>query len=58
MRASAQSSFAGSTTPENVVMWLKNITRVRGVIASLNRFSTCAASFTGRGSVTFLTTIP
>ena len=24
LRASAHSSFAGSTTPENVVMWLKN----------------------------------
>ena len=36
LRASAQSSLAGSTTPENVVIWLKNKTRVRAVIASLN----------------------
>src|ERR1700678_726580 len=39
LRASAQSSFAGSTTPENVVMWLKKMTRVREVMASLNRFN-------------------
>jgi hypothetical protein len=58
VRASAASSFAGKTTPEKVVMWLKNSTRVRGVIASLNKFRTCAASFTGRGSVTFFTTMP
>ena len=32
--------------------------RYRGVIASLNRFSTVAASRTGFGSVTFLTTMP
>ena len=31
------------------------MTRVRGVIASLNKFKTCAASFTGRGSVTRFT---
>src|SRR5580692_1247398 len=52
-RASALNSFAGSTTPENVVMWLKKITRVRGVMASLKRLRTCAASLTGRGKSDF-----
>ena len=41
-----------------VVMWLKNSTRVRGVIASLKRFSTAAAFGTGFGKVIFFTTIP
>jgi len=36
-RARVESSFAGNTTPENVVMWLKKMTRVRGVMASLKR---------------------
>jgi len=58
VRARAESSFAGRTTPEKVVMWLKKSTRVRGVIASLTRLRTCAASFTGRGSVIFLMTMP
>ena len=57
-RASAHSSLAGNTTPVTVVMWLKKMTRVRGVMASLNRLRTCGASFTGMGSVTFFTTIP
>ena len=57
-RAKAASSLAGNTTPEKVLMWLKNITRVRGVMASLKRFSTSLALFTGRGSVTFFTTMP
>src|SRR5215469_6681465 len=48
-RASSHNCFAGSTTPENVVIWLKKITFVCDVMASLKRFSTCAASFTGRG---------
>jgi hypothetical protein len=52
------SSFAGSTTPENVVMWLKKMTRVRGVMASLKRLRTWAAFFTGRGRVTRFTTMP
>jgi len=39
-------------------MWLKKITRVRGVIASLNRFSTSDGRATGFGSATFFTTIP
>src|ERR1700687_5952456 len=57
-RASAHSSFAGSTTPVAVVMWLKKSTRVRGVIASLKRFSTAAAFGTGFGSVIFFTEMP
>jgi len=39
-------------------MWLKKITRVRGVIASLNKFRTAAAFGTGTGSFTFFTTMP
>ncbi len=58
VRASPQSSFAGNTTPVTVGMWLKNMTRVRGVMASLKRFNTAAALGTGFGSVTFFTTIP
>ena len=57
-RASAHNSFAGSTTPVTVVTWLKKITRVFGVIASLKRFSTAAAFGTGFGNVTFFKTIP
>ena len=57
-RARAHNSFAGRTTPVTVVMWLKKITRVRGVIASLNKFSTCAALMTGFGRVTFLIATP
>jgi hypothetical protein len=57
-RARVESSFAGKTTPENVVMWLKKMTRVQGVMASLKRLSTCAAFLTGRGNLTFLTTMP
>src|SRR5713226_3590093 len=57
-RANAQSSLAGNTTPVTVVMWLKNRTRVRGVIASLIRLSTAAALGTGFGSVIFFTTTP
>ena len=53
-RASAQISLAGSTTPVAVVMWLKKITLVRGVIASLNRFSAAAAFGTGFGKRHFL----
>ena len=58
LRAKAQSSLAGSTTPVIVLMWLKNNTRVRGVMASWKRLSTWAAVSTGRGSVSFLTTMP
>src|ERR1017187_9252303 len=54
-RANADNSLAGSTVPVAVEMWLKNITRVRGVIASLNRFSTSAGLFTGLGSETIFT---
>ncbi len=57
-RASAQSCLAGSTTPVTVVMWLKKITRVRGVMASLNRLRMSSGDFGGRGNVTFFTTMP
>src|SRR5260370_8313754 len=56
--ASAHSSLAGSTTPVAVMMWLKKSTRVLGVIASLNRFSTAVALGTGFGKVIFFATMP
>ena len=58
LRASAQSSLAGRTTPVKVLMWLKKKTRVRGVMASLNRVQDLLRICTGLGSVTFFTTIP
>ena len=58
LRARAQISLTGSTTPVTVVMWLTNTTRVRGVMASATRERTSAALAGGRGSSNFLTTMP